>query len=1488
MKNATRAGGPASIGGYRYQMLWSLRHVLKNYVAQFTRAAKPDLIILEPAGGDLHSIGDARLVDQVKSRSTKASWSWREIVRAVLPDLYSVADDPDRQTRYRFITNGRIGPTLATFRMLSSPHSPSQQAVDAPAVDKGTHLDALVDEVVTALADSKKTDKTELDRTRERVRHILVNFECIGEQHETDIEQEVDALLLGMVTYHEQVSEKRNALLSKLEALAAQGNQSVRCEELLASIGVKAQPLSWNRFRSKAQEALENFIKLVGYEKPWDARNQRPIIRHISAWPNDQPVLVLSGESGQGKSWQLCRLALELSGQPALVVALQSHGSYKGTLDEVGRILWSDIAGHDAVIDLRQIAHRVRKLCPTAPRHWLTILIDQVNQLGEASSLARFDWAKLGVRALLACNSELAHELSQTRAVSEAAVISVGDFSLSELHRYLSLRLGNHWPNIPSDVQNVLRRPLLAKVYCDRWSADPAWQPTNEYELFDHCWQQLLRPSIAQAHLVRPKLASLAFELVRYPAKARYPWAASDLAKAEMTDPEINGLIERGWLRQTRDQCYEMQHDRLLNWAAAVGAVEAVVASDTSCDEMVRLTAALRAQYYVVQNRGLQYFLLDALWLLLNQEQQTREVVQRLLILIEQHDPRYEGAIRTLAGKLAPAMEHRLRTLADGPDAPPPYLIDAIASCIAHFGADVSLPIAKRLLGDTPVSLVRAAQVILARHPSAELLPDLWKLDRLLIADGDDHSAGDVSRRALAACAQFDPNWLPEQVEASADDPEDLVRLADICFELGDPTIWGRVRSTLLSRCGPDGEYLLALLIDRNRDASALSWLLERVQHPQPFTRCAVFCALSMVDPKAAIEVLPTIGPMAAAQLRRDGIASLLVHHRDAAMARLAEVLSSSQDPLSWALALQGMENSLSPTIVDGILDAYASEIERRIRVEPPARAIECWPALMFLSRVYRSDLLRCLESRRDSALGLFLRDGLLERAARSNLSVDPLDEYAFCILRKLGGAHFVSVVQARLRSESRYGRLDGIQFAHECPSDTTASLLLSICMRTETADGFPLEQHRATRALALLGEWGCVIQSVLRWGDALTRGLAELREKAPPLDDTMLAEAFAAIAERAANLPNAVLAVGVAGRRDYLPTIRRLLSDAELESDLARACLLAVDDLRDDSADMVRTVERHLCGKYSWLAACPMLKAGSPESLDILQRHLETSYSTNLAANLLQFEAARVEAARAIWKECQRPQSPLDSDLLIDSLGLLQQDACHEYLRERAFAAEGAFWIVGSKIHAIRGLSQYDKKAAIAAARKAVVDTTSHDRHDYPRLLMELDPTDSPVFLRSIAESESSEPVLSAIGHAIPAECAKAFVLAWLRSGDARSREVGCRMAKVCAFDCELIDAELVAIDKCAQPGLASSPRDALRVRESHRHAVKLREEYQHEQNGPRKWLLFDAACYLGDLGPKGQSLPGWLFPALWGAPGPVLDVLRERVESLRGSKWK
>lgn len=123
------AGGPSTINGVLYQILWSLVTLggFRVIDSQLVNGEIENItLILEPStGGDQQAVFESRrVVTQIKARSTDDAWSLQDIIREVLPNLYLAVETTSLKTEYQFVTEGRHGNWASVedfFRTLPPP-----------------------------------------------------------------------------------------------------------------------------------------------------------------------------------------------------------------------------------------------------------------------------------------------------------------------------------------------------------------------------------------------------------------------------------------------------------------------------------------------------------------------------------------------------------------------------------------------------------------------------------------------------------------------------------------------------------------------------------------------------------------------------------------------------------------------------------------------------------------------------------------------------------------------------------------------------------------------------------------------------------------------------------------------------------------------------------------------------------------------------------------------------------------------------------------------------------------------------------------------------------------------------------------------------------------------------------------------------------------------------------------------------------------------
>jgi len=676
MRQGVPPGGPSTNNGVLLQLLWSLLRTTRLRVSQCQQDNTNGEVIeaflrLEPigGGGDIQEKRPSEIiVEQVKARSDGSAWSLREVIDEVLPDLYR-ADPP--ATQYRFITEGKMGRWERVYNFFRSLSSRAQTASDIlSALDsehelpfakggardtakngnqsywqQGIYSERSLFEHIVSVIRHHKPERSELvEETQRKVWHLLGHFEMVPIGSKEKIESAIDDSLLAMGCPNTNVATMRRAMLADLMERATAGDADIHAEEFLSKYGLSIPISNWLLLKTACNSVLRRYLRNRNYDVFQDVRMGK-VSGIASAWTENVSLVVLSGESGQGKTWAGSGTSLFLSEQ-RLVVTMEATGDAEQDVRRAERVFCEDVWGVDTTLSFNRISARLKSEKQNASPQWLTLYIDGVQNADEARNLAQMDWDGWGVRLLISCSSPIA-DVFEGSASSRVKRIAITDFTLKELHVYLSRNVGINWPHIRQDVRNTLRRPLLAGLYC-AITAGTDWHPTNEYDLYSRYWHRI-REQAAGAHSMDGmRLSDLARQVI---SGTVYPWSERSLHKAGIDDSVRNRLVKVGWLRSMPDGCCEVVHSRLLNWAVAEGLVAAYREQEMAASDLIATVQNLFNSQFLYSNQklysnqNLGYVPMDVFWMLTGLSSASDDIVDDLILALEQENWHYQSAL---------------------------------------------------------------------------------------------------------------------------------------------------------------------------------------------------------------------------------------------------------------------------------------------------------------------------------------------------------------------------------------------------------------------------------------------------------------------------------------------------------------------------------------------------------------------------------------------------------------------------------------------------------------------------------------------------------------------------------------------------------------------------------------------------------------------------------------------------------------------------
>jgi hypothetical protein len=1092
------SGGPSTINGVLYQMLWTLLRTMELHASDcLTDGGSGQIIattlVIEPrgGGGDLQEVGEStRTVQQVKAKSGGGTWSLREIVEGVLTDLYLAVDLERPNTSYSFITEGRIdgwrhvydsffqsiGSRTLIVDDIRSCLDDSKPLQIGPKKRRSSRMRAgedrfwsdaeytelqLFDQIVVEIRKKKSVSDTEADElTRQKVWHLLSKFAVLEKQTPQKLQRQINRRLEELVDYIEDLDKVRDSLLMSLAHLGAKGSAEIdNAREFLATQGLRSKPFSdWPDLRQLSHAMLERDLERFGYKPVEDVRLGRARV-NAAEWPLEKPLLLLSGGSGQGKSWSVYALSRELMSEPGLIVLVEGTRGVESALRDAARLVWQRIKGNDQELSLALISRRLRMHFPDRATRWLTLLIDGLRDPSDAHELAKLPWRDLGIRLVVSCEPDIADSIMRVMPGLYAALVLVVDFTLEELQTYLSISIGTDWPDIPGDVRDTLRRPLLARLYRDVAASKP-WKEPNEYALYSRFWARLVEDERARRPLDRVGLERLALSLLD---NAPYPWTARQVEESRVDNAGIESLVRAGWLRRTPGDYFEVCHDRLLNWAVATSLVNAIKAEafdqETFCMHLAETFRGDRR----FQGRRLDYVPKDVLWLLTRTTGVMDQILDAVVLALErvgyhQRETLYKQVLPALGTSVLTALFRRLTDVASTDDViHQALIIEAITTIDSPDIASLSI----QLLGNESRFVQRAAMRILSKRPSAAALDRIWNIHvqmeidptAFLRAGEQEWYLYKESFGALRSCAKLDPGWI-ERVIERAETTSEPWPVYELAYLLGNikngRDIWRRSKLRLIRLVPPLHSRSIVVNIFAHNDSDEIPWLIDRVPSETNGTGPWALKALAKLAPDVAVEQLPRLSVLELSPTRHWYVPELLAKRPEATRAQLFCMMRAAEDPWAIAFVFQDDEDSLDDRMLDLLLTDFEKRLDTDLSMPTPERSRPVFKPLLLLSRINRIGLLKVFQGAQETRLEEKLTDWLLREGPLTGVWARPLHDKAVNILYKIGGVGFTKVVNAYLKANTRWGRLKGLELAFKRPNAETLDLLRTISEQEE------------------------------------------------------------------------------------------------------------------------------------------------------------------------------------------------------------------------------------------------------------------------------------------------------------------------------------------------------------------------------------------------------------------------------------------------------
>jgi hypothetical protein len=876
--NLSPHGGSAAILGFLYQLQATATRLLEAHIQHSAAGGSVDAIhaILEPAsGGDAIVEASERHCIQFKLRSQAIDIG--TLTDAVLPDLFG-AHCEQVCDRYELQSNQRLTkPAAALFSFL-----------------KG-ELEA--------------TTVIERDCQRAKKSCLTLFMKRNGNEHGFDEAFEMFARRLHLATptdvaasrnqleeffnphipYGDQIDAKLDQLTGNLLERASKNGSMVTGPMIAEIIGLAIV--------TDAQARLETALKAALDARQYDlAHDIRPPLSVSAVTGLD----LIAGQSGNGKSWALCRLAQEAidTHRPALLIRAASRAELER---EMKRLIAVEALSHDSPIE----PYGLGKLWRRHTRNDAATILVLWEGCSNAEELRQALYQN-GLGDGLTLIAELPPEVDLA-TFRNAGVIphEVGTFGESELFDALHRR-GVNAGAVPAEIRRMLRHPVLCGFYAQLAIDDGGWNPSNEYLVLQRFWDRA-RDKAGQTAGAR--LKALAAKMVE---KTSAEATDSEIVALGFTDEQLGQLAASGWLAELSGK-WRFAHDRLLTWAIAEWLAERLCQPSVGADEIASHIETLQNDSPEDRTRlhGLGFLMMDVLWLAASGSTSATKLAG-LLALLE--DDRQYRSSQNFYRELCPTIG--------------PAIVDSLLARVvlvtnenSDYGIVGNVAAAIRAL-----KLPAAAQDLIVRRLS-EGDDKAWKLLLLLgsewpltahrerIWDGlvdayrhigteQKNYAGFERHREAALCiCNADPAWHEAKV-LSTTDAKSLGIATSLWVEM-DPAPgrdqWDRLSPHLFDHMDPDDHGRLVGLVRRLGDRARIPFLIEQIDNRTHWASDSI-AALVHLDPASALEIIaskPTIPylPYAGIWLNR------LLDHSPSETRELIDAWLMQVDPTGRMLA---------------------------------------------------------------------------------------------------------------------------------------------------------------------------------------------------------------------------------------------------------------------------------------------------------------------------------------------------------------------------------------------------------------------------------------------------------------------------------------------------------------------------------------------------------------------------------------------------------
>ena len=1044
----SETAGRRAIAGFLLQTLRSIKLGLDMSLTLSPIDNGTQMVLhLEPEEGSDHQIvgGPRDIVEQVKMRSSRRKWTSGEIASGVFPDLLkAVRLGTDQQ--FRFVTNNAKGLGRLKAYIISRGENPHSR-----------HLWGN-DRLTTEEFEGRLAQSAGLTEVSADLRHLLDRFEIDIISVEAT-EEEIDKTLAMLLKPGEVASDKRFQLIGQLMTLSTDG-ATLASKDLHALINPQAQRLLAHiqSLPDLLARHVDEDAQLIGYVPKQQARRALPIVTSSFA--------ILSGESGQGKTWTLAQLAFDQIARGELAIVMRSPRKIEEVVNCISERIWQP-----AHSDRGTIAVMAKSLGDAFRNNdgiWLTIYIDDVQDREFAQRLARSKWNEFSVRFVVSAQPRITQVIQSIR--KDTQVIDIGNFRSADLYRFLKHHdRAEALETMPDDVFELLLKPVHASIFVQLPRRE-SWAGVSEYEFISAYWEygSLQAREQSDHPSDRYALRLLAAQLLS--GKSHYPWRIADLHAVGLDDQALLRLEQVGLLRRPVPDRIVFAADRMLNWAIAESLVEKIQEDELSPAQAEALFASIdglqtKRKERIGSRLGYVYF--DALWLLAHEcePEFTADVIWEHIVRLPRQtgaEDHWRNGFGSLGVEILPALELLAsRAMDEKRDWDIPRNIPFALAAVAMSDPEpveelIARHVASEVEREVDIGL-RAARLI----PVPAALDAIWN-EHLTRASAYDQLRGssDVNARsraifqrqlssdALRFAIGARPGWLNVKLATETN----VVAVDHLLWMLRDEKtvdsdlaaeIWEQNRDRIVALM-PTASAALIEVIGHFREASLIP-VLDAAQGSEDWRYDRILRSRARLAPQLAFRQLAEgsdVYGWRAANLWFDELAAA---DPDGLAAAIRTRAGNGDDPLTDIILYYRFNpESMDTQTLNELLDAFAEKLRHFNETGADADNQErrLHHPLNFLPRLSETWQFDALRSRAGTELETQLVRFAAARRGRTSMTRDSTANECERILAMIAGDGYEELVLAELARPNIFGRHDGFIAARWSDDDRVSAAL--------------------------------------------------------------------------------------------------------------------------------------------------------------------------------------------------------------------------------------------------------------------------------------------------------------------------------------------------------------------------------------------------------------------------------------------------------------